>query len=734
MMKARKFCVYPLIVAMFALIFFLTLMKGNNQAFGTHYVQKTVAIDMQTAVPDAPAMANLYKRKPLSNSDIDNLKKQFGMTSGIVETDTPEVYRISEGDKIMIFERLSGTFIYLDEPHIETTQPISITTNTAAMAAQTWLDSKLPEQIPKERYLKSIGNAQEQDDLGNMFTTKYTFNYGGNLFNGDETVSVTGPGGKLFMSVGENENINLVVRNMPDVQLVGTKATISGAEALTKLEENPQNWIRVPPLNGTTVTITTAELAYYVPMSGRALPQIELVYIFVGNISDGQKTEEFMQVVPAFVQTEIPELMDEYPMIPDEGGQILDKSGQAGATFLPSSVIGTMTVTVEEKIGSIDPWFTPPKGLVPLGQIYDFKATSSFTTATITMSIDPVFDINKSDVFRWSGSNWDKITTGRKIDPGSRTISVDVDHFTLYAVFGPTPATGFSTNMLLVVAAGFLLLGFIILRRPAWKNSFSIIVILAIAWGMVAAPVVLAHHQTVYAAGIRYYNNFRGCPDVGSDLPHASFEAWRLYYHLITYRDFSGATHSNYSPSAYHWEEQDHNFVEQADLAYFAGHGSNARIWFTNPGFPFREPPDCSGDAGEMRLGDWFSQDLDIVAFASSNTLKLTPATTWEPAFKGLRQMFGYATSPNDNNAQGILFAKLMDGGYGRLHAWHAWILSGLATQWHWYPSSRQVVIGLHVHDAGFDTYFDHLEGFGHGGPPRNPDPTDVRASVYYVN
>jgi PKD repeat protein len=133
----------------------------------------------------------------------------------------------------------------------------------------------------------------------------------------------------------------------------------------------------------------------------------------------------------------------------------------------------------------------------------------------------------------------------------------------------------------------------------------------------------------------------------------------------IVWKDAKGGTrYIDYdSARESHWTNNSSNWVEKADLAYFAGHGYANALMF--------EKQDSSGyydaEGSRMNLG---SGRLKWAVVDACESLNYTSWENWKPAFKpGFHMLLGWNTSttPSEDDVgkvRGQIFSELMMGKY----------------------------------------------------------------------
>jgi hypothetical protein len=133
-----------------------------------------------------------------------------------------------------------------------------------------------------------------------------------------------------------------------------------------------------------------------------------------------------------------------------DGGNVSFKNAEveipAGAFF------DIEEITIDEVSSFPD----PPLGWKLVSGIYDFKPSDLNFEKPVQITFTYNADISPGQVdvfwYNQTTSQWEKVTSGRVIDPVNRTISVEVTHFSLFGVFG----TGGAATGLNKLAVGFI--------------------------------------------------------------------------------------------------------------------------------------------------------------------------------------------------------------------------------------------------------------------------------------
>ena len=156
----------------------------------------------------------------------------------------------------------------------------------------------------------------------------------------------------------------------------------------------------------------------------------------------------------------------------------------------------------------------------------------------------------------------------------------------------------------------------------------------------------------------------------------------------------------------------DSTWVDNVDIAFFAGHG--------NPQGPIFGTTIDSGQAtpNEVRLGDL---DLEWIAFHACQVLQREGVfDRWGPSFTGLHYMLGFDTICHDETNRGRYFADHLNNGWRVRDAWIAAAQETEGSDCRW--------AYLRADAAGTNTYEDHWHGKGFV----SSDP-DVPTVHYYL-
>jgi hypothetical protein len=154
-------------------------------------------------------------------------------------------------------------------------------------------------------------------------------------------------------------------------------------------------------------------------------------------------------------------------------------------------------------------------------------------------------------------------------------------------------------------------------------------------------------------------------------------------------------------------------WVDNVDMVYFAGHGTESSFIF---GVPI---DDMEAKASEIRWGDgrlkWIVLDACDVLWQNDGLDRTGAIDRWGwPVFNGLHYILGFDTIANDNETRGRLVAQYLNAGST---VRQAWIKACQDTE----PSHVKWAY-LRADDEGSDTYNDHWLGKGSvSADPREP-------------
>ncbi len=158
----------------------------------------------------------------------------------------------------------------------------------------------------------------------------------------------------------------------------------------------------------------------------------------------------------------------------------------------------------------------------------------------------------------------------------------------------------------------------------------------------------------------------------------------------------------------------DSSWIDDVDLALFAGHGNKDGIYFGV------NQSDLQAHYNESTLGD---KDLEWLIMDACQVLK-DSAGKWNrwgwPVFEGLHYVLGYSTNTFDKDSRGEDFAK-----YAMKHSWRvksAWVKATIISE------NDTTAAYMRADNATTNTYDDHLWGFGYtSADPDNP------TTLYYA-
>lgn len=163
-------------------------------------------------------------------------------------------------------------------------------------------------------------------------------------------------------------------------------------------------------------------------------------------------------------------------------------------------------------------------------------------------------------------------------------------------------------------------------------------------------------------------------------------------------------------------EGTDTTNVEKVDMVYFAGHG-------TGLGFQFGVlKDDAVAKPAEIRWGD---ERLKWVVLNACDVLLDSAASRaidrWEPAFRGLRYILGFAGLTSDEPDRGQIFAQYVNAGNTIRDAWIK------ACQ----DTEQSFTVWAYIRADGNGVTTDQDTWIGDANAPTKPNPTD---QLHYVN
>lgn len=181
---------------------------------------------------------------------------------------------------------------------------------------------------------------------------------------------------------------------------------------------------------------------------------------------------------------------------------VLTESDDCGHWVLPPTHVGGFIdkpVTIEDDLVRVDIpslLVDPADAMIYLDYILeridwrpDWPIPTDYTAAGPIIEIFPkglVFPDNKPAVLTFTfnagvnprsvevfwynqqASSWEKVTKGRLVNPLTRQIRVEANHFSVYGVFSgpPTPATGLNTPAAAAIGIGLLVIGVFVILGP----------------------------------------------------------------------------------------------------------------------------------------------------------------------------------------------------------------------------------------------------------------------------
>ncbi|MFZ1756540.1 MAG: DUF6345 domain-containing protein, partial [Caldilineaceae bacterium] len=175
--------------------------------------------------------------------------------------------------------------------------------------------------------------------------------------------------------------------------------------------------------------------------------------------------------------------------------------------------------------------------------------------------------------------------------------------------------------------------------------------------------------------GVWYVQNYTGL----SDLPLTQADALGLRTELrssgySTPTWYSRFNRGNAAAYADHWERwqafgSEYNYIDEVDLAYFAGHGSSTRFYFGD-GYNWFDNlvRDKTVHYNDV-YRSWGNEDLDWVGLAACQVLDDPNLGNWANSMDGLRLIMGFKTVMSDV-AFGKWFGEYIRRGYTLPQAW----------------------------------------------------------------
>lgn len=160
----------------------------------------------------------------------------------------------------------------------------------------------------------------------------------------------------------------------------------------------------------------------------------------------------------------------------------------------------------------------------------------------------------------------------------------------------------------------------------------------------------------------------------------------------------------------------DHKWVDNVDIAFFSGHGSDK-----GPSFGVSKHDDGRASSGEVRLGN---KDLEWIVYDACEVLR-KKGNYYNNAynmFQGLHFMLGFHTETYDVADRGEIFAEYLNAGYTIRSAWINACKETEASSVKW--------AYLQAKEGSNNTYNDHW--FGKGSRCSDPDPN--HQTIIYDN
>ncbi len=211
-----------------------------------------------------------------------------------------------------------------------------------------------------------------------------------------------------------------------------------------------------------------------------------------------------------------------------------------------------------------------------------------------------------------------------------------------------------------------------------------------------------------------------------SDLEWSQEDAEGFYNTLVS-EGFTGVfNYGDDDARQYHFEEEDYNYVDAIDFAWWTGHGDPGKIVLTeDPWFAPR-----TVDESEVEWGD---VDLEWAILCGCKIVcesECTPSE-WGNAFNELHGICGFHTKSKNSPYRGSKFAEYATGGvypYEPLTIKESWMHATIETQ----PSDRWGSIYAGVHDNGIQLWNEYLPGYGTGmfSDPDYDDPSWYKVFV----
>jgi len=203
----------------------------------------------------------------------------------------------------------------------------------------------------------------------------------------------------------------------------------------------------------------------------------------------------------------------------------------------------------------------------------------------------------------------------------------------------------------------------------------------------------------------------------GKRTPNCDDSAERIYYTIDSYTWWHGSfIYGNDQAAELDFKDltfsgRDRNYIDSVDLAYWAGHGSAYSIQFTTSN---------NFNSFTSSRARWGNTDLEWIILDTCKALRFSDGTrtvfdAWADAFRGLHMICGFHTKCSDVKSRGEKFANYAESGNRIINSWfiasirtesykkYAAVLYATGSENPWLPIM-------------FDTYYDHLWGFGSVG------------------
>ncbi len=203
----------------------------------------------------------------------------------------------------------------------------------------------------------------------------------------------------------------------------------------------------------------------------------------------------------------------------------------------------------------------------------------------------------------------------------------------------------------------------------------------------------------------------------GKETPNCDDSAERIYYTIDSYTWWHGSfIYGNDQTAEIDFKDptlagRDRDYIDSVDLAYWAGHGSAYGIQFTTSN---------TFKSFTSSRAKWGNTDLEWIVLDTCKALRFSEGTrtvfdAWADAFRGLHMICGFHTKCTDVKSRALKFANYM-GDRNRII--NSWFVSCIRTE-----SYKKYAAVLYATNSGnpwipimFDTYYDHLWGFGSVG------------------